>query len=341
MGHSVSTHGIVISGLSQESYKAHPFHSYAETWTETNCYTDLWIEILHALRLDPCALLAFSFGTDFEGDQWTFLKPSLGDLWALYGLDVQELNVWDNLAQHICEQIGRGNLPLVEVDSFYLPDTHGTAYQTEHTKTTIGINAIDFERQHLGYFHNSGYFELNGDDFGNILRIKTNTNFDILPPYAEFVKLKSLFSLSHDKLHEISLRIAQQHLLRRPAVNPFTAFRTRFAHDVERLLTQPTSYYHKYAFASLRQMGTAFMLAATYVNWLDTEQSLGLGEASRAFSEISDSAKILLFKLARAVNRGKVFVDDTGFDTMEASWQKAFEILDARLGHTPSSCDCG
>lgn len=332
--------GIVISGLSPD-YKAHPFHSSAEAWAETNCYTDLWIEILHALRLEPLALLPFSFGADFEGDQWTFLKPSPGDLWSLYGLDVQELNLWDDLLQHICEQVGRGNLPLVEVDSFYLPDTHGTAYQTEHTKTTIGINAINFERQQLGYFHNGGYFELAGADFDPVLRVGAAPCPAVLPPYAEFVKLKGRVTLPHDDLHRKSLEIARRHLSRRPTENPFTAFRPRFARDVEKLLAQPASYYHKYAFASLRQMGTAFMLAATYVEWLQTEHDLGLSEAGHAFGEISNAAKMLLFKLARAVNRNKPFADDAAFDAMEAQWQRAFDILDDRLGRIVGSCGCG
>ncbi len=134
----------VIAGLTPATYQPHPFHRDTEAWSETNCYVDLWIEVLHSLGLDPLALLPFSFATDFEGDQWTFLKPSLDDLWSLYGIDVQELNIWDRLDKHIGEQVERGNLPLVEVDAFFLPDTQGVSHRTEHTKTTIAVNAIDF-----------------------------------------------------------------------------------------------------------------------------------------------------------------------------------------------------
>ena len=43
-------------------------------WAETNCYVDLWVELLHALGHDPIAALPFTLAIDFEGDQWTFFK---------------------------------------------------------------------------------------------------------------------------------------------------------------------------------------------------------------------------------------------------------------------------
>ena len=333
-----SVSGCVIPGLTPGNFVAHPFHANAETWSETNCYTDVWIELLHTLGMEPLALLPFSFCADFEGDQWTFLKPSPSDVWALYGLDVQELNLWDDLAGHVGEQVGRGNLPLVEVDSFYLPDTRGTAYQAEHAKTTIAINALDFERRHLGYFHNGGYFELTDADFEGVLRIGADSGSAALAPYAEFVKLKRRALLPPARLRETSLELARQYVARRPLDNPFAAYRSVFARDVERLLERPASYYHKYAFASLRQMGTGFLLAATYVEWLQAEQDLGLGEAARAFNDIANAAKMLMLKLARAVNRNKPFTDEAAFDAMEANWQIAFALLDARIGGGSDLC---
>ena len=53
---------------------AHSLHRSDRCWTETNCYVDVWIEVLHALGLDPTAAGAFTLSTDFEGDQWTFFK---------------------------------------------------------------------------------------------------------------------------------------------------------------------------------------------------------------------------------------------------------------------------
>ena len=37
------------------TFAPHPLHAAERTWTETNCYVDVWIEVLHALGLDPVA----------------------------------------------------------------------------------------------------------------------------------------------------------------------------------------------------------------------------------------------------------------------------------------------
>src|ERR1700753_4169491 len=75
----------VIRVLGDRPRSQHALHDPARAWPETNCYVDLWIEVLDALGLDPIACFGFTFSTDFEGDQWTFFKPSFGDIWELYG----------------------------------------------------------------------------------------------------------------------------------------------------------------------------------------------------------------------------------------------------------------
>ena len=234
---AILTSPAVISGLTPSSYRPHSLHGEASAWPETNCYIDLWIEILHALGLDPIALLPFCLAVDFEGDQWTFAKPSLDDIWTLYQIDVQELNLFESLADHIATQVARGRLPLVEVDSYYLPDTAGIAYQIDHSKTTIAINAIDIPARQLAYFHNSGYYTLNADDFTHILRLDESSDAVTLPPYAEFVKIDR--RVAHEIVRAESFRIARRHLVRIPKTNPIAAWRPIFARDFDRLLTQP------------------------------------------------------------------------------------------------------
>src|SRR5262249_34064913 len=146
-------------------------HGDGRVWAETNCYVDIWIELLHALGHEPAAALAFTFAIDFEGDQWTFFKFPLGDLFDLYGVDTQELVVWRPLAEHVAEQVEQGRPVLVELDSFFLPDTAGSAYRTAHVKSTVAVMAIDLERATLGYFHGQGYHQLDGDDFAAALRV--------------------------------------------------------------------------------------------------------------------------------------------------------------------------
>src|SRR5580698_7149173 len=115
--------------LDPADYRRHAIHAQERQWAETNCYVDVWIELLHAWGYDPIAALPFTLSIDFEGDQWTFFKFPLADLYDLYGLDVQELAIWRPLTSHIEEQVAMGRPVLVELDSYHLPDTAGSAYR--------------------------------------------------------------------------------------------------------------------------------------------------------------------------------------------------------------------
>ncbi len=127
-------------------------------------------------------MLGFTVKQDFEGDQFTFFKPSMAEIEALYGLRLDELAVYDGLEKHALVQAARGSVVMVEVDAIFLPDTAGTTYGREHSKTTIGILAIDKAGRRLDYLHNAGRFTLSGADYDGIFAETT------LPPYAEFVR---------------------------------------------------------------------------------------------------------------------------------------------------------
>src|SRR6185437_434017 len=116
----------VLAGLDPASYPRSVLHAESCVWVEKNCYIDVWIEMLHALGLEPRAVLPCVAAIDFEGDQWTFFKPPHAELWDLYGIDVQELNVWRPLIEHALEHLGGGKFISTEADAFWLPDTSGT-----------------------------------------------------------------------------------------------------------------------------------------------------------------------------------------------------------------------
>lgn len=61
-----------LLSLSASTYQNHALHRGERAWPETNCYADLWIEVLHAFGYDPHASLGFTIASDFEGDQWLF-----------------------------------------------------------------------------------------------------------------------------------------------------------------------------------------------------------------------------------------------------------------------------
>ena len=310
--------------LDAGTYQRHLIHGPDRIWAETNCYSDLWIELLHAMNHEPIAALPFTLVIDFEGDQWTFFKFPIADLYELYGLDVQELTIWKPLIEHVEEQVSLGRPVLVEMDSYYLPDTHGTAYKLEHTKTTIAAVEIDVEAKHLGYFHGQGYYNLSGDDFVNLFRLNVKDE-TYLPPYVEFVKDWKRPKKDAD-LIEASVNLLRRQLQFVPQKNPFTSFAERLAQDVNWLTGEPMETFHLYSFVTLRQLGACYELSKTYLQWLEQNGQTGLDEAATLFDEISTSAKTTQFQLARSVSKKKP-LDLTPIEKMGNAWQNALDIL--------------
>jgi hypothetical protein len=314
--------------LDPNSYARHLIHTQDRSWAETNCYVDVWIELLHAWGFDPIAALPFTLAIDFEGDQWTFFKYPLADLYELYALDVQELALWRPLVTHLEEQVELGRPVLVELDSYYLPDTAGTAYRHEHVKSTVAVIEIDATRQRLGYFHGQGYYHLHGDDFVDVFRLSGAANPSILPPYAEFVKRRTAAAPRGEALLQASLRILQRQLQLLPETNPFEKFKPRFDTDLQWLDGEPLETFHQYSFATLRQFGACYELAATYLGWLQAQHVAGLEVPIAAFTDLSSGAKTVQFHLARAMIRKKP-LDLSALDTMAARWQTAVDHLNS------------
>jgi hypothetical protein len=324
-----------VFAIDAKGYARHALHSGERAWPESNCYVDLCIEVLHAAGVEPLACLGFTLANDFEGDQFTFFKPPFGDMLALYGIEIVELNLWRSLLDHALVQLSRGRLVLAEMDAFYLPDTNGTDYKSKHTKTTIGINALDRDARTLGYFHNAGYYTLSGEDFDGVFQINPKVPETCLPSYVEFVKRDHQQQLAPTELLAISLRLAAEHYKKRPAQNPIKIYRPQLERDVAWLFGEGLATYHVYAFSTLRQLGANFELAARYVRWLGEQAGpgqtvSGIEAAAEPFDLISSSAKALILKLARAVN-GKKAPDLSIFDAMEGAWEQGMAICGAHL----------
>lgn len=318
-----------IAPLNPATYQRHAIHGENRVWTETNCYVDVVVELLHGLGLEPMAALPFTLGIDFEGDQWTFFKYPSADLFALYGWDIQELNVWRPLAQHIEEQVGAGRPILVELDSYFLPDTAGTAYQLAHVKTTVAVNEIDLEQERLGYFHGQGYYALEGQDFRDIFQLDGPVHPRMLPPYIEYIKTRPDHPpLAGRVLLDASLGLLAAHLKLLPTSNPFLTFKEKFSQDLEWLIQADIETFHAYSFATLRQYGACFELSETYLRWLSEQGIEGLDTPIAAFSQISQNAKSFQFQLARSMARKRT-LDLTPLDGMADHWAQAMAELKA------------
>ncbi len=319
-----------VLALDPVDYQRHRLHTQERDWAETNCYVDVWIELLHAWGFEPLAALPFTVAIDFEGDQWTFFKFPLADLLELFALDVQELAIWRPLVAHIEEQLGLGRPLLVELDSFYLPDTAGSAYRREHVKSTVVAMEIDRAGQRFGYFHGQGYYQLTGDDFVNVLRLNEPQGTALLPPYVEFVRRRSWAQPSDGELAAASLRLLRRHLDLVPETNPFEKFKPRFAADLEWLTESPIEVFHQYSFATLRQFGACYELTANYLDWLADFHGGQFSDPANAFRALSTGAKTLQFQLARAMARRRA-LDLGPIDEMAATWQGAIHRLKTLL----------
>jgi hypothetical protein len=318
---------VVLKDLDASRYTRHALHADDCTWTEKNCYADLWIELLHGLKLEPVASLPFTIAIDFEGDQWTFFKPVHDELHDLYGVDVQELTVWRPLLDHAVEHLSAGKLISTEADAFWLPDTAGTDYRSKHTKTTIVLNDLDIANQRLGYFHNAGYYQLEGEDFVKTFRLDAEPDPTFLPLFAEFVRVNKLVQRPAQELADRSWRLLAKHLERVPDTNPMKRFRERFAAELTDLQTRGLPFYHAWAFAATRQAGAAFELAAANLRWLASHGYKNLDGAIEAFDVISVDNKAFILKGARAVNSRRTMDIPATFDRMEAAWDQGMQAL--------------
>ena len=315
---------VSLLGLDPATYEPHFLHGSDRTYAETNCYADVLIEFLHARGEEPLAMLGCTLAVDFEGDQWTFFKPRPEELERLYGIDIHEMQPYRPLPDQIVEQIERGRTLIVELDSWYLPDTEATSYRSQHVKTSVVVEAIDPAGERLRYFHNAGYYELEGEDYRGVFRLGREVSGDVLPPYTELARLDAGEPLRGDALRAAARETLAENAARRPTTNPFASFGAQLSLDLPRLLEGDVQDFHDYAFATVRMVGSAFEVAASHVDWVLGAEGAA---ASAAMGEIVDGCKALSFKLARR----REFVPAPAIETLASAWNEGFAKLNDAL----------
>lgn len=311
---------VALTGADPASHAVHAVHASGRSYPETNCWADILIELLHARGDEPLAVMGCTLRMDFEGDQWTFFKPAPADLEGLLGVDVHEMQPYRPLPEQIAEQLAAGRTMLVELDSYYLPDTSASSYRREHVKSSVAMEAIDAGSRWLRYFHNAGLHELSGEDFDGVFRLGRPFDADVLPPYTELVRFDEQRRLTGEALRQAAVVAARGHFARRPADNPFTRFGVRLGEDLPGLLAGDEQGYHAYAFATVRMVGAAFEVCASYVRWL-----LGAdgAEAAAAMMRIVEGSKVLSFRLARR----RAFDPAERIAELAAAWDEAMAAL--------------
>jgi len=324
-----------LLGVSADDYVPHPIHAGNRIWIETNCYADLWIEILHSLGLDPVPVAVCAFGARFDGAQWTFLKFKPEDLFALYGIEVDEMNVWRRPIEHIEDNAAAGMLSTVEVDSFWLPDTAGTGYREAHGKTTIVPVLVDRDREELQYFHNSGCHRLTGADFRGVFGLD-EPEPPAWPPYVEQIRFRPGATLNVDAF-DTALR---RHLRARPRGNPVRDLAARVVADVEWLGAAGVDGFHRWSFGVLRQCGATAELAADVCGYMQNAGYPDAGGAIDDFRAVAEGAKAVQFRMARAA-RGRAVDPTEQLDAMADAWQRAMTVVAAAAGQAVPSRESG
>jgi hypothetical protein len=309
-----------LSGKDPATYRRHSLHADGRTYLETNCYTDVVIELLHACGYEPVAMFGHLVRIDFEGDQWTFFKPPAQDLETLFGIDIHEMQPYRPLPVQIAEQLACGRTIIVELDAWYLPDTASTAYRREHVKTSVAADAIDPGAQLLRYFHNTGLHELHGEDYRGALRLGHQDEPSGLPPYTELVRFDAGERLPEAELRRAARELLIGHLARRPGGNPFERFGERLVEELPDLLAGDLDQYHAYAFATVRMAGAAFEIAASHAEWLLGERA---AVAREAMTEIVDGCKVLSFRLARR----RRFEVEPLIEPLADAWARSLQAL--------------
>ncbi len=310
-----------LLGLDEASWKPQKLHAADRIWLETNCYIDVWAELLPALGHPAEAALAFTVRQDFEGDHFTFFKFPLEDLEALFGLAVQELAIYDSVEAHTLEQLKRGRIVLIEVDSYWLPDA--ATYHQGHVKTTVAAVAIDTAARTFGYFHNIGYHVLKAADYDGLFGPPLAEG---MFPYCEFVKRDGP-ALAGEALREASLALLRVHLSQRPRSNPIAQWRAGLPQHIERLAARDMAYFHLYAFNVPRQLGANFEMLGSDLDWLGDH-----AEVAAAARRIAEGAKAVQFQLARMANRRRFDATGLALAPLETDYDLILSSLAKRYG---------
>lgn len=330
------------------AHQQHRLHQDDSAWSNSNCYVDVWLELLPLYGLNPAPALACAFGAEFIGDQWEFLKISATDLRELYGLKVGEYDTWRPLLDHVQLQLDLRNVCLIEVDAYFLPDTAGVSYRSGHTKTTIAPLALNREEKTVRYLHNDSLFTLNGADFDGIFG--PEAEHGLVPrPYVELVRTQQLKHDDEATLRQTAAKLLRGYLDAAPAQNQVAALNRHITASLPELASGGMELFHGFTFATTRQLGITAMFAAEFCRWFDgaseepaavASESFAVAEVSpqsplsraeQAFDAVSLGAKSLQFKLARAAAGRTINVAEL-MTSLEEQWALGLDAVREHLG---------
>jgi hypothetical protein len=315
---------VALFGHDPATYVPHFMHTGERTYIETNCFTDIISELLHA-RGDGRSRRSGSFV------EWTWRTTSgrsssrWPSTWRSSTNGHHEIQPYRSIPHQIEEQLRLGRTMTIELDAWYLPDTAATSYGNAHVKTGVIAEAIDLPNEVFRYYHNASLYELSGADFRGAFRTEPGWSGDVLPPYTELIRFDAGPRLEGEAVRRASLELLHGHLQRIVPGNPFDRFHARLVADLPSLLEGDIDRYHAFTFATFRMAGAGFELLASHVDWLLGDAG---APATAAMGRIVEGCKVLGFKLARR----RPFDPTDAMNDLSAAWTEAIDALDGAVG---------
>src|SRR6185295_12402268 len=108
-----------------------------------------------------------------------------------------------------------------------------------------------------------------GEDFVKTFRLDAAPDPTFMPLFAELLRIDRVVRRPREELVAMSRQLLRTHFARRPAHNPILRFQRRLEEDFPDIQQRGLDHYHAWAFATVRQLGAAFELAAFHLRWLD------------------------------------------------------------------------
>ena len=260
---------------------------------------------------------------DFEGDQWTFFKPLPRTSSCCSGSTSTRCSPTARCPSRPPSRSPSGRTMIVELDSWYLPDTAATSYRAR-TRQELGRRRGDRPGgERLRYFHGTGLYELDGEDYRGVFRLGRRFSDDVLPPYTELVRFDAGPRLRGRGAARGRACAAARPPRPPPREQPVRALRRRSSSATCRACSRATPRdYHAYAFATVRMAGSAFEVAR-----LPGAVAAGRRAPTaprRRCSGSSRAARCSRFKLARR----RPFDPEPALAALAAAWDEAMEPLD-------------
>ena len=154
------------------------------TYTETNCYTDILIELLHARGDEPLAALGLHAADGLRGRPVDVLQAA----------PERPRSAVRRSTSTRCSRTGRcpsrspsrsrrGRTMIVELDSWYLPDTAATSYRTRAREDSV-VARGDRPRGRAAALlpQRRRSTSSSGEDYRGVFRLGREFSGDVLPP---------------------------------------------------------------------------------------------------------------------------------------------------------------